>query len=195
MATVETATLRAFHGDPKVKRKYLARVRRHRKADQLIQGQGWVPETHKGCAVGCTLDAYDHDRYPIELGLPVQLAHAEDHIFERLPKAEAMAWPEAFLKAIPVGADTSQVVDRVTLWTLEWDLAHPVEPPYPEGIARHEALIVLFKRRLAGDEPKASEWQKIERAAWAAWAARAAFYIELSAAILEILRACPVVEG
>ena len=62
-----------------VKEKYLSRVVAHRKADNIIQGLGW--EEGRGCAVGCTLENYDHWRYPIELGLPEWLAHLEDRIF------------------------------------------------------------------------------------------------------------------
>jgi len=61
-------TLIAYHGNPKIKEKYLKRVKAHAKADRLIQGIGW--ENGKGCAVGCTLEAYDHAAYETELGIP-----------------------------------------------------------------------------------------------------------------------------
>lgn len=91
----------SYHNDAAIKNKYLKRVIAHRKADTLIQGSGW--DGVKGCAVGCTLEAYDHARYPIELGLPEWLARLEDRLFERLNIKEALKWPEAFLKAIPIG--------------------------------------------------------------------------------------------
>jgi hypothetical protein len=97
----------SFHNDPKIKEKYLARVREHRIADNLIQGIGW--ENGKGCAVGCTLESYDHKRYPIELGLPIWLAYLQDVIFENLIKKESDYWPENFLEAIPVGVCTEKV--------------------------------------------------------------------------------------
>lgn len=43
----------AYHNDPKIKLKYVARFEAHRVADEVIQGQGW--EDGKGCFVGCTL--------------------------------------------------------------------------------------------------------------------------------------------
>lgn len=43
-------TLLAFHGDPKVKAKYLRRVRAHEKADEIIHGVYW--EKGRGCGVG-----------------------------------------------------------------------------------------------------------------------------------------------
>ena len=60
--------MKSFHGDVKVKVKYINRVKAHQLADNLIKGQGW--ENGKGCAVGCTLEAYDHSRYEVELGIP-----------------------------------------------------------------------------------------------------------------------------
>ena len=98
-----TESLISFHGKQEIKDKYLSRVIAHRKADAIIQGTGW--HKGKGCAVGCTLESYDHSRYPIELGLPEWLARLEDEIFENIPKKKAIVWPEKFLAAIPVGVD------------------------------------------------------------------------------------------
>lgn len=50
-------TLVAFHNDPKIKTKYLKRVRAHQKADNLIRGEGW--NNGKGCAVGCDMEIAD----------------------------------------------------------------------------------------------------------------------------------------
>src|ERR1700750_491921 len=79
--------LLAYHGQQSIKDKYLARVRAHRAADELVQGIGW--ENGKGCAVGCTLESYEHRRYPIELGIPLHLAHLEDALFERQTPEDA----------------------------------------------------------------------------------------------------------
>jgi hypothetical protein len=105
--------MHAFHDSQDLKDFYLARVRAHAAADRLIQGTGW--ERGRGCAVGCTLEAYDHGRYPIELGIPMVLAHLEDRLFELLPKAEAMTWPDRFLLAIRPGADLSKVWSRFSI--------------------------------------------------------------------------------
>jgi len=42
----------AFHGKPEIKEQYLARVRAHAAADEIIHGKYW--EGGKGCAIGCT---------------------------------------------------------------------------------------------------------------------------------------------
>lgn len=86
-----------YHGDPAVKEKYLARIRAHRDADNIIQGIGW--ENGKGCAVGCTLEKYDHDAYESELGIPRWLAHVEDRLFELMSNKDAKEFPVKFLEA------------------------------------------------------------------------------------------------
>lgn len=106
----------AFHGDEKIKQKYLERVRGHRKADEIIQALTW--SNGKGCAVGCTLHAYHHSAYEDELGIPVQLAVIQDGIFERLSLAEAKWFPERFLESIPVGADLYKALWEFALFVL-----------------------------------------------------------------------------
>lgn len=156
-------TLRAFHGDPAIKAQYLARVRAHRIADDLTQGTGW--ENGKGCAVGCTLEAYDHSRYPVELGLPEWLAHLEDAIFEGLPHAQAMDWPEQFLEAIPVGADIGPVMHRAAIRRMDRLLAAISETAVIAAINGVRACHVATLRG------EGCDWE----AAWsaAAWSAEA----------------------
>jgi hypothetical protein len=132
-------TLQAFHTDPAVKAKYVARVRMHRAADNLKQGVGW--EMGKGCAIGCTLEAYEHERYPEELGLPVWLARLEDAIFEGLKNGEAQAWPEAFLEAITPGADVEPVRHKLAVRRIERLIAlqtKALEAKHGYGV--HEAI-------------------------------------------------------
>lgn len=145
--------MKAFHGDVTIKEKYLTRVRQHREADELMQGTGW--ENGRGCAVGCTLEAYDHGRYPIELGIPVEVAHLEDLIFEDIPTADAMLWPDRFLTAIPVGSDLSMVWPMFAVWLLT------KECPSVVG----KLVAGLYQRRIDGDEPSAEEWRNAQEAA------------------------------
>jgi hypothetical protein len=118
---MSASPLLAYHGDPEVKRQFLARVRAHVKADQLMQGYGYWKDG-KGCAVGCTvhLDSSGtaHQAYPRELGIPEELAYLEDHLFESLDVKRARAWPAQFLSAITPGADLSRVYDRWSAWNL-----------------------------------------------------------------------------
>lgn len=97
----------SFHNDIKVKEKYVNRVKAHAKADNLIQGVGW--KNGKGCAIGCTLESFDHSAYPTELGLPEWSAELEDRLFEGMENKYAMKFPLDFLEAIPVGVDLEPV--------------------------------------------------------------------------------------
>jgi hypothetical protein len=106
----------AYHNDRAIKEKYLSRVRAHRAADELVHGEYW--KGGKGCAVGCTIHSGNHAAYETKLGVPEVLARLEDAIFEHLPPPESLSWPDAFLSAIPVGADLSLVWPRFAAWLL-----------------------------------------------------------------------------
>jgi hypothetical protein len=99
--------MKAFHGDEAVKQKYLARLKAHHAADEIVQGKGW--DGSHGCAVGCTLNQYSHSAYEDELGLPQWLAHLEDRIFEGLPAGDAQRFAVDLLESVPVGADVENV--------------------------------------------------------------------------------------
>ena len=177
--------LRAFHGDPAIKAKYLARVRMHRELDHLTQGVGWESDGEtKGCAVGCTLDAYDHTRYPIEIGLPEWLAHIEDAIFEGLPYATAMAWPERFLTAIPVGADVEPVRHQLAIRRLD---RLPATHLTEDVVA---AINLVRGCHIAALHDLPCDWDAARSAAESAArsAARSAAYIRHAAKLLDLLR-------
>ena len=109
--------MKAFHNDPAIKAKYLARVENHIKLDNLVRGE--TGDGGKGCAVWCTLDAYDHARYPIELGIPEWLARVEDKIFEEMSEQKSRTWPRDFLDAIAPGADLEKAKAPFLIMVLE----------------------------------------------------------------------------
>jgi hypothetical protein len=84
-----TSSLRAWHGDPQVKARALAKVAAHRAADELVRGTYW--DGRRGSAVGCLLEDPEggHARYETEFGIPRVLAWLEDRIFEGLPHGHA----------------------------------------------------------------------------------------------------------
>ncbi len=158
--------MKAFHGDPKVKEKYLARVKAHQKADQIVQGHYWDRE--RGCAVGCTIHGQDHQAYETKLGIPIQLAYLQDWIFEELPNKEAKDFPVDFLESIPVGEDLKPVLHQFLYWLL-------VDPE--DGVIQYaqdekeeqvkEAILSvadLYSRVMKGQEVTNEQWS----AAWAA---------------------------
>ncbi|MDQ2713886.1 MAG: hypothetical protein M3Z08_03160 [Chloroflexota bacterium] len=109
----------AFHNDPIIKDRYVARVKAHAAADEITQGTYW--ERGHGCAIGCVIHGAEHIRYETELGIPRQIAYLQDRIFENLPLVEAKEFALAFLQAIPVGTDLSMVIPRFIVWLLVAD--------------------------------------------------------------------------
>lgn len=106
-----------FHNDPQIKEKYLTRLKTHATADEIIQGTGW--ENGKGCAIGCTLENYDHKAFETELGVPEWLARLEDQIFEGLPNSDAKKFAVDFLEAVPVGVELERVKWGFLVFVLE----------------------------------------------------------------------------
>jgi hypothetical protein len=160
-------TLRAWHGDPAIQQKYVTRFAAHRAADEVIQGTGF--DNGRGCFVGCTLDEYAHERFPIELGWPEWLAHLADAIFEGLPKADAPQFGTDMLAAPRPGADLEPVRwklsiarHRIALKRLEGN----AEPYAVQVTAALNSVIELCEAKLAG-----SADDEAESAAWAAAAA------------------------
>ena len=161
--------LLAFHGDPAIKERYLARVRTHRAADDIIRGtygraegaSGW-----RGCAVGCTLHGENHAAYEGELGIPRALAHLEDTLFERMPLESAPDWPVEFLEAIPIGADLSLVVWQLLSRGIRDLLRFATEATRP---AMERVLSEVLEPKARGEEINADA--AADAAAYAAYAA------------------------
>jgi hypothetical protein len=167
-------TLLAYHGDPQIKEKYLARVRAHAAADEIVKGQYW--QGGKGCAVGCTIHGSDHGTYETKLGIPRAVALLEDVIFEGLPNGKAKAWPERFLATIRPGQDLSLVWPRFALRMLT-DEKHgmaTIAKHHPEALKIIRSATALFERHVAGHPPSAAEWDATWRAAMTAMAAMTA---------------------
>ena len=130
-------TLLAFHNDPKIKQKFLRRVRAHKRADAFMQGiyfEKHVSNKMIGCAIGCTLEldpdanmiaistgpySVIHGQYESQLGIPAQLAMIEDCVFEALSLPYLLDWPEEFLMNINVGADLSEALREIMMWLVE----------------------------------------------------------------------------
>jgi len=181
--------MRAFHNNPEIKDKYLARIVEHYFADEIMQGKYW--ENGRGCAVGCTIHSSAHDRYETELGIPTALARLQDKIFEGLPLEEAKRFPQEFLEAIPVGADLSNVACQFLYYCVSSCREHADR----QGQDAIDTVLTLLERQIQGDTPTQEEWNKAaESAAWsAAYAAYAAYstteaYQEQRQVLLQLLR-------
>jgi len=133
----------AFHGSESLKERYLDRVERHKQADSIMQGYGYWTDG-KGCAVGCTIHSAEHRDYETKLGVPAQIAHLEDQLFEEMSKQDAREWPGRFLEAIPVGADLSKVWARFAIWMIRDSYFRGYE------CAERERMIELHVAALGG---------------------------------------------
>lgn len=187
--------LQAYQNDPKLKNQMLVEVRKHRKADQIVQGTyGQKNGTWKGCAISCTLRSLaiikgeeltteysQHSRYETDLGIPKELAMIEDVLFEEMSVKDSKTWPEKFLKAINPGADLSKVVAKFMI--AEWEdkkiglknikLKNIKEiQDNKEVYGWYEEVVALYRRDLESEANRASEdeyyqlYLKIDRA-WA----------------------------
>ena len=165
--------METFHGDKKIKAKYLKRLKAHAKADEIIQGTGWKDE--KGCAVGCTLENYEHKQYEVELGIPEWLAYLEDRIFEGLQKEDAMKFPVQFLSAVPVGIGDDAMYklrcdldyQRLSILLKEQTKLHP-----DDDFGVNRVLEEVMRLNQEYVDPEHEEWSAVESTARStAWSA------------------------
>lgn len=112
----------AWFGEPALKRAAIARLRAHRKLDELFQGQWWgdgsvFDEPRGGCMIGCL--THHGAQCPFEatekmFGIPRAAAQALERTFEMSVDVDGAAeWAISSAEAIPVGADLFGVVSRV----------------------------------------------------------------------------------
>ncbi len=219
MTTTTAAPLRAFHGDPKIKAQYLARVRAHAKADELIHGVYW--ERGKGCAIGCTIHSSQHVKYETELGIPQMIANLEDRIFEGMANGDSKEFPAQFLSAIRPGTDLSRVGPTFLTEVLARRLAALPTEPWGVRAAAESCLEVVsiwacggINAESAARSATSAAWSAAsaaesaarsaesaarsaaESAAWsaesAAWSAASAEYVWMRDTLLKLLRAAPL---
>ncbi len=174
----------SFHDDQAIKDKYIARTDAHLLADELIQGKGW--DGKKGCAVGCTLDKYDHSSYETELGLPEWLARLQDSLHEGQTLEDAQVFFKGFLRAIPVGKDLTLVKHKFCSYLMDENLKTLEEvaktcdadnsPEVAKAIEQVKSCVQevksLHEKVISGGEWDESAARSAESAAeYAAWSA------------------------
>ena len=169
----------AYHGDEKIKIKYVKRMQDHIKADELIRGTGW--DNGKGCAVGCTLNRYDHSCYQNELGLPEWLARVEDALFENMSFEKSKTFPLEFLKAIPVGADMTQTYHKFQIFILE-DCKKNVSKDFDYVIKAIDSVIDLHRKMASGLLSRSAAWSAARSAA------RSAAFDRYAEKLIELLK-------
>ena len=158
--------LLSFHNNPAIKQQTLHRLKIHLSLDEIIKGTGY--DNGRGCAVGCTLNEYNHKAYENELGLPEWLARLEDVIFENLPDGLHKTFPLEMIEAIPVGVCTEKVGHIIAIKRLVSLAQKNLE--VTDVIM---AVVDLHERTLEGEEIKEGEWERAARSIWAIWAGAA----------------------
>jgi hypothetical protein len=139
------------------KRKFVARARKHQLADEIVKGTYW--QNGKGCAVGCLVHGSSHKQLAEELGIPLQMAHLIDRLFEGMTLAESKAFPLKFVESIPVGTDLEPVMDRFYLALLS-DPEHGVMLSANDSVRPAiQTVIDLYTRQVAADYPSSKEWR------------------------------------
>ena len=171
--------MKAYHNDPKVKKKYVARVRAHQKADEIVKGKYW--EGGKGCAVGCTIHSGNHSSYETELGIPTWLAQLEDRIFEGLPNKRAMKWPLELLKAIKPGQDLEKIKIPFLIFVVESARENFDHKKYPKQLAAIDKVLTELRAPIINLENLRAARAAATAAAFAAAATDAYAYAAYAA--------------
>jgi hypothetical protein len=138
--------MKTFHGKQEIKDKYLARVRAHAAADEIIRDSYW----EKSSAIVYTIHSKNPKIYETELGIPEWLARLEDELFEWLPLNLAKQWPERFLNAIPVGVDLNIIKTHFMIFVLESMLDKFYHAKFPEVKTSIDRAVHLFRSEEMG---------------------------------------------
>ncbi len=196
MQDFDRTGLGAFFSNPDLKAFYVKRMEAHVEADEVIRGEGW--DGHRGCAVGCTLNAYSYAQYLIQLNLPQWLAQLEDEMHENISDDWGTPFALQFLRAIPVGADVEPVRHHLGVFIMDRNLERvkslDIDPKLKASVFNTIAEVRnLHSEALSGVVSK-QRWSSAESAArsaeWAAaWsAAESAFTAEYDAIAHELIR-------
>ena len=196
-------TMLSYNDDPGFASRFRAEMREHSEQDHLMRtsyGEECSDGVWRGCAIGCAVrsldritgasgreiwDYDDHALVAARLGIPHQIAHVVDRIFEGLPLPLALEWPCRFADSLPVGRDLTMLWPRLAVWILT-DPDHRVT----RRAAEARAIAALYERRIAGDEPTRDEWfAGTEEDTAAAYARAAAFDGETGYAVRDAIRA------
>lgn len=108
----------AFYGSQELKDLTLAQVRRHRAADEIIQGTYFA--NGKGCHLGCLThsNSGNHGELVELLAIPEEVSHLFEMVFEGLPANDCAQWVEDSTQSIASGADLSRCHHALAAWLL-----------------------------------------------------------------------------
>jgi len=155
---------------PELRTKMIAIADEHARKDAYAHGRYQPISGQPGCSIGCTImDAMElgllprntnygsHSDVAMLYGLPPQIPHVIDRLFEGLPRELSQQWTPRWMRACRDGADYSLVWARFALWLLR-DL-----PRGEHSNAAVDSVIGLYERWLAGNKPSDAEFHDAAR--------------------------------
>ena len=151
---------------------YVERMKNHIDQDELIRGIGY--RNGRGCAVGCTLNAYNHKAYETELNIPEWAARLEDTLFERMTKGKHQVFALKFLETANLftNEERMKAFNRIRNPLLHFILHSTLDKFNNEKFADCYKAITHIQKFLLREYISKEEW--LEAAADAAEAAEAA---------------------
>ena len=123
---------------------FAAGMRAHAELDDLVRGTYGDTDSgrFRGCAVGCNIevvttrlcieiDRGDHEALGAAIGVPAELLHLQDALFEGLQGDASSRFAVAFAAALRDGQDLSRVSDLFLAETLRDDVLPLVTDDHP----------------------------------------------------------------
>lgn len=151
--------LQAFHNKDSLKLETVSRMKQHIKLDQLVQGIGYDKSSGKGCAVGCSIDCYDHQSFAKTLGVDIWIPQMYAGLHEGIHVNDIAKFNLNFLNSIPVGM-TSKQSDMARL-KLFYFMLTEIIPSKFQKYKEIEDIIELFKLSIEGTTVTKAQWRKV----------------------------------
>ena len=186
--TQESIISSAYKNDEKIKRKFVNRAVKHRRADEIVKGLYWNGKS--GCCVGCLahVNTDAHEALEEQANIPLMVSKLADSIHEGLPSGKYQKWPERFVKSIKTGSDLSLVGWKFLHWNLTENLI--LKDSQDKDVQKSiiecreaikkcaDVLAPMTKGKPVDKDAARSAARRAERAAWsaesAAWRAASA---------------------
>jgi len=149
----------AFHNKESLKQEIISRMKEHIELGQLVQGEGYDKFSGKGCAVGCSINCYDHQSFADTLGVDIWIAQIYDSIHEDINVKHIAKFNIDFLNSIPIGM-TIQQSDMVRLKLFYFILTRTIPPKF-QKYKKIVAIINLFKQSIEGVIITKEQWEKV----------------------------------
>lgn len=149
----------AFQNKQSLKQEIVSRMKEHIKLDQLVQGTGYDESLGKGCAVGCSINCYNHQSFADTLDVDLWIPQIYDNLHEGINVKHIAKFNLDFLNSIPVGMSKEQS-DMVRL-KLFYFILTKIIPSKFQKYKEIAAIIDLFKQSIKGVTVTRKQWAKV----------------------------------